>query len=133
ALKMSVANLFYLSFRQRIVHDFSLCLPHDFAKSCFFNIQPEERRYGIRAPSFALQRDPRVYCFEQRDNPDVHVDSAVLAKDPKFAVETRQNIISSDRDKDNDVAFEEIEAKEVRIEVQLQDSFSGGILRWVVK
>ena len=38
-----------------------------------------------------------------------------------------------DRDKDNNVAFEEIEAKEVRIEVQLQDSFSGGILRWVVK
>lgn len=42
----------------------------------------------------------------------------------KYAVE---------RDKDNTVNFEEIEAQKIRIEVQLQEEFSGGILRWVVK
>ncbi len=40
---------------------------------------------------------------------------------------------SCDRDRDVVVNFEEIEAARVRIQVQLQDGRSGGILRWVVK
>lgn len=41
----------------------------------------------------ALQRGPLVYCFEQVDNPKVRVDRIILAKDPKFKVETRKNFI----------------------------------------
>ncbi|MBR4751373.1 MAG: glycoside hydrolase family 127 protein [Thermoguttaceae bacterium] len=40
---------------------------------------------------------------------------------------------SCDRDRDVVVNFEEINASKVRIVAQLQEEFSGGILRWVVK
>ena len=42
----------------------------------------------------ALQRGPLVYCFEQVDNPGVRVDRIILAKNPEFKVETRNNFIS---------------------------------------
>ncbi|MGI6401908.1 MAG: glycoside hydrolase family 127 protein [Thermoguttaceae bacterium] len=44
----------------------------------------------------ALQRGPLVYCFEQIDNPDVRVDRIVLAKDPEFKVEMRENFIQDE-------------------------------------
>lgn len=40
---------------------------------------------------------------------------------------------SCDPDRDVVVKFEEINASKVRIQVELQDDFSGGILRWVVE
>ncbi len=36
-------------------------------------------------------------------------------------------------DRDVTINFAEIEAKAIRVEVQLQEGFSGGVLRWVVK
>lgn len=48
----------------------------------------------------ALQRGPVVYCFEQVDNPDVRVDRILLAKDPEFRVETRENYIQDENTND---------------------------------
>ncbi|MCF0234631.1 MAG: hypothetical protein HUK22_06590, partial [Thermoguttaceae bacterium] len=43
----------------------------------------------------ALQRGPVVYCFEQVDN-ETPIDRIILAKDPEFKVEMRENYISDE-------------------------------------
>ncbi len=45
----------------------------------------------------AIMRGPLVYCFEQCDN-TVPVNRIILAKDPQFKVEMRNNYISTDKD-----------------------------------
>ncbi|MBP5620897.1 MAG: hypothetical protein J6X44_02655, partial [Thermoguttaceae bacterium] len=40
---------------------------------------------------------------------------------------------SCDRDRDVVVNFEEIRASRIRVVVRLQENYSGGILRWIVK
>lgn len=52
----------------------------------------------------ALQRGPLVYCFEQVDN-DVKVDRIILAQDPEFKVEMRENYISDENVNDATKGF----------------------------